>query len=111
MFAGKDQDSETLFKGYLWVKELFIMSSFRAPKLNRPVNLLLAMIISAEWPVVRFIRMQMMKKKMKKMGQMIDVSKMPSTAEMVVYHLPLFMGTMMYCGMNLQFINVALTDI
>lgn len=111
VFGHKDKDCETLFKGHLWVKELFIMSSFKAPRLSRPINMMIALVIAAEWPVVKMIRMSMMKKKAMKMGMMIDMSKMPSVAEMVIYHLPLMMGTMMYCAMNLMFINVSLTDI
>jgi hypothetical protein len=67
VFSDKFADSETEFKGHLWVKELFIQSSFKAPKINRPANMMIAMIIAMQWPIVRMIMMRIQKKKMMKM--------------------------------------------
>jgi hypothetical protein len=41
----------------------------------------------------------------------MDMSRIPSSAEMAIYYVPLVIGTMIYTAMNLQFINVALVDI
>jgi len=34
-----------------------------------------------------------------------------NTAEMLIYYIPVIMGTTLYAFMNLQFINLALTDV
>ena len=46
-----------------------------------------------------------------KVKPLIDKSRVPSTAEMAIYHAPIIMGTMMYGMMNFAFINLALVDI
>lgn len=46
-----------------------------------------------------------------KTDQIMDLSKMPTMSEKVIYLLPLTIGTMMYCTTNLMFINAALIDI
>jgi hypothetical protein len=75
--------------------------------------MMIGFFVAIEWIVVKYIMMFIQSRKIAKMKvkPLIDKSRVPSTAEMAIYHAPIIMGTMMYGMMNFAFINLALVDI
>jgi len=90
---------------------LFLNSQYNTLKMNMPLNMMLAVLISIEYMVAEVIDNKLKMRKMAKMGQMMDMSTMPKKWEMFVYYIPCIMLSIMYAFMNLMFLNIALVDI
>ena len=93
------------------MKELFLNSQYNTLKINMPLNMMLAILISVEYMVAEVIDNKLKMRKMAKMGQMMDMSTMPKKWEMFLYYIPCIMLSIMYAFTNLIFLNIALVDI
>jgi hypothetical protein len=103
VFSEHKNDNSVVYKGHLWVRELFLLAQYHSPTIA-PVLFLLALLMASSFVILDKVWEANFEKNN-------GLEEKPSSAEYWTYHVLLILGNFVYFSMNLLFLQFARIDI